>query len=599
MDNALKAECERILSDPTVLDEEQTDQISGIIEKHYAQKGQLLTAADLDALVLDTLWRHREGSSGAKSSSSAFGKAAGGGGGGGGGAGGTIRKKVIRHKFPSPIAVVRPPAVGYSAAVMSATDTGSSLPSTRSTSPESIFGSTGSAVHFAGSGYSYTGGGFSSVMENSASPNSYEPSFSQDEQVGSSTPESQANAVLADLTSELGGFDPFGRSAGASGVGDDDDDYLYRPLTQAQKQQLQQEQKQPDQQQQQYSYQYTDYGDNSPFENYESSHAVVDPASLMPIAPSTGSSASSPSTVASSFTALAAANGAVYSPAGSHTPLTSSTPTLSASTPTALADDVSSPFEHIRAALMLPAAANLPDSAIVASLDRNGYDITVTLNELYDKLSGRVSSVAQNVKVQTIGPAYSMPVSSTSGKDQAKIPTVCRYFLTTGQCARQDCRFVHDLSATVCRYWLQNSCLAGSTCVFLHSIPPELLARLESRAQGAATILPGAPSPRQASSSSLSGGGGRKNITLADENEFPALPTEAMATPTRKASAGKQQHHAANHSNSNSNSALPSMKATMEDFPGSIPIKYKPLKGSRKHRGVSNGSKEGQGKAAG
>lgn len=45
---------------------------------------------------------------------------------------------------------------------------------------------------------------------------------------------------------------------------------------------------------------------------------------------------------------------------------------------------------------------------------------------------------------------------------------VCRFFLSTGQCLRADCRFSHDLGTTICKYWLMGSCLAGDTCIFSH-----------------------------------------------------------------------------------------------------------------------------------
>lgn len=428
MDETLRSECDRILNDPSVLEEEQTDQISNIIQKFYLQNGQSLAAADLDTLVLDTLWRHRRGNSNSQRPAHTF-KAFSGHAGVGGST--VRRKKVIRNRFATPsIAVVHPELV------RNGMDTGSSVPSTRSTSPDPFYSG---SLHMSEYGYNtFRGHSESSIPLTSPSATSspvllFENGGSQDGFIG--TPDISQNTSVTDLTQELGTFDPFN----VTGIyhDDDDEDDIYRPLTQTQQQQLQQGQEvlqslqlhHPRQPQQSIS-QYHEYNDGANFEAYNS-QVVTDPTGSMQIAPSTASSASSPSTAASSFTV--AANSALYSPAGAHIPLSSGAPVTSAmSETTSASDETASPFEHIRAALALPAAANLPDSAVIASLERNGYDISSTLSDLFGRLSGKSVSVTQNVKVQTIGPAYSLPTSALTGvssKDQPKIPTVCRQSL--------------------------------------------------------------------------------------------------------------------------------------------------------------------------
>jgi hypothetical protein len=99
------------------------------------------------------------------------------------------------------------------------------------------------------------------------------------------------------------------------------------------------------------------------------------------------------------------------------------------------------------------------------TLEENGYDIAVTMNVLIES------------RGFVVDPAMSPPPTILIGKSlspkgrpatPAKTTVVCRYFLSNGSCARADCKFSHDTSATVCKYWLAGNCLAGDTCVFAH-----------------------------------------------------------------------------------------------------------------------------------
>ncbi|KAK9325014.1 hypothetical protein V1517DRAFT_13635 [Lipomyces orientalis] len=587
MDASLQAQCDAILSDPSVLEEEQIDQISDIIQRFYASQGRVLASSDLDALVLDVLWRHRDGgsttsvvrSSSANSSMSTSSST--------GqkpplepskksimssilqnGHSSLHKKKVVRGKFAVPMPIGRPSAAMYANANTSGASVGSghhgefsSLPSTRSASPDSVYSSN------------------ATVGFGSAAPTS---SFHLP---ATANPISSPEAFEApDLATELSNYSPFQVDHSLY----DDDDETYRLLT------LQQQQQQQagifTSPQQPHSFQYSGGLQFEPtFDisaySYDGDATQAQTSSL---APGGASTSSSPSTSTSSFSNVVAAATPSTASTTTQTPTASTTPTISTAKPTStipLADSTSSPFDHIRAALAVPSAAKLTDADITAALDRNGYDILITLTELLDKLMGRTPQQPQQpVKVQTIGPAYSMQTTHSGAggsKEHPKIPTVCRYFLTTGQCLRPDCRFTHDLSATVCRYWLQNSCLAGSTCVFLHSIPQELLTRLfeSGKGRGAAAILPG----MNAMSGGGSGGGARKNITLKDESEFPSLPVSSSSVsdilPPKKSATGVRKlvgTGSTSASNGGSGSRTPGRAGggtpplsikSMEDFP--------------------------------
>ncbi|KAK9390002.1 hypothetical protein V1515DRAFT_592582 [Lipomyces mesembrius] len=536
MDASLQTECDAILGDPSVLEEEQIDQISAILQRFYASHARVLTSSDLDALVLDVLWRHRDGGSSAamrspantisgsqkplesskKSIMSSILQN-----------GGTTlhKKKVVRGKFAVPMPIGRPSI--YANSNNSGASLGSgyhgefgSVPSTRSASPDSVYSNTATGVI----GSAALTSAYHLPALTTANTN-----LSPEGAIGFEMPDISANVGSPDLAAEFRNYSPFQVDHDFY----EDDDQKYTPLT------VQQQQHQeagvfatP---QQSHAF---EYGEGLQFEptfdisaySYDGDATQTQATSFAPTGASTSSS-SSPSTSASSFSNVAAVAATPTASTTTQTPTAATTPTISPATPTStllVVDGTSSPFGHIRAALAVPRAANLTDTEITAALERNGYDILITLTELLDKLTGRVPQQPQQpVKVQTIGPAYSVATTSGAGgnKEHAKIPTVCRYFLTTGHCLRPDCRFTHDLSATVCRYWLQNSCLAGSTCVFLHSIPQELLTRLaeSGKGRGAAAILPG----MNGMSSATAAGGIKKNITLKDESEFPSLPVSS------------------------------------------------------------------------
>ncbi|KAK9374128.1 uncharacterized protein V1513DRAFT_446744 [Lipomyces chichibuensis] len=622
MDASLQAECDAILSDPSVLEEEQIDQISAILQRFYASQARVLASSDLDALVLDVLWRHRDG--GSSTAMRSPGNAT------GGcqkplesskksimssilqnGATTLHKKKVVRGKFAVPMPIGRPSM--YSNSNNSGASVGSgyhgefgSIPSTRSASPDSVYSNNVNGVILSAAPTS---------AYHLPAPTTANTILSPDGAIGFEMP---ANVGSPDLAAEFRNYSPFQVDHDFY----DDDDEKYRPLT-VQQQQQQQHQEAGIFASPQQSHVF-DYGEGLQFEptfdisaySYDGDAMQTPVTSFAPTGASTSSS-SSPSTSVSSFSnvaAVAATPTASTASTTTQTPTASTTPTISSATPTAtlpVVDSTSSPFDHIRAALAVPAAANLTDTVITAALERNGYDILITLTELLDKLTGRVPQQPQQpVKVQTIGPAYSVATTSGVGgnKEHAKIPTVCRYFLTTGQCLRPDCRFTHDLSATVCRYWLQNSCLAGSTCVFLHSIPQELLTRLaeSGKGRGAAAILPG----MNGMSSATAGSGIKKNITLKDEFEFPSLPVSSSSAsdilPPKKTVTVSRKvvlNGSTSHTNGSSTpgragAAAPLSMKSMEEFPSlgsstsqqQTPTKARTIRTKGKVRVASSGS---------
>ncbi|KAF7181127.1 hypothetical protein CNMCM7691_000256 [Aspergillus felis] len=114
---------------------------------------------------------------------------------------------------------------------------------------------------------------------------------------------------------------------------------------------------------------------------------------------------------------------------------------------------------------------------IEAALEANGYDLGATIASLSQDHGGGSFSQSDDGRV-VVGKSMTMeqPRLSTS-PNHSRSPVVCKYWLSTGQCLRADCRFSHDLTNHVCKYWIMGNCLAGDGCPFSHD-PSALIANL-------------------------------------------------------------------------------------------------------------------------
>ena len=110
-----------------------------------------------------------------------------------------------------------------------------------------------------------------------------------------------------------------------------------------------------------------------------------------------------------------------------------------------------SPYDMLRSILR----DDRPDDEIEKSLEANGYDLSATLLALMG------TSILDAQQVQTtapeqdrtilVGKSMSPAFRPITPAGQAKTNVVCKYFLSTGHCARADCRFSHDTSKTLCK----------------------------------------------------------------------------------------------------------------------------------------------------
>jgi hypothetical protein len=109
-----------------------------------------------------------------------------------------------------------------------------------------------------------------------------------------------------------------------------------------------------------------------------------------------------------------------------------------------------SPYDMLRSVLR----DDRPDEEIEKALEANGYDLSAALltlmgNQAFDNQSMQTSLDAANTYV--VGKSMSPAFRPATPAGQAKSNIVCKYYLTTGHCARADCRFSHDTSTTLCK----------------------------------------------------------------------------------------------------------------------------------------------------
>ncbi|KAL2820244.1 hypothetical protein BDW59DRAFT_118083 [Aspergillus cavernicola] len=116
---------------------------------------------------------------------------------------------------------------------------------------------------------------------------------------------------------------------------------------------------------------------------------------------------------------------------------------------------------------------------IETALEANGYDLGATIAALSQGTEvGGASSMPDGDSRVLVGKSMSMdPTKRTPTPVHNRSPVVCKYWLSTGQCLRADCRFSHDLTSHLCKYWVMGNCLAGDGCPFSHD-PSALVANL-------------------------------------------------------------------------------------------------------------------------
>lgn len=87
---------------------------------------------------------------------------------------------------------------------------------------------------------------------------------------------------------------------------------------------------------------------------------------------------------------------------------------------------------------------------IETALEANGYDLGATIASLSQDQDGDSFSKQHDGRV-VVGKSMTMEQRPVTPSGHSRSPVVCKYWLSTGQCLRADCRFSHDLTSHLCK----------------------------------------------------------------------------------------------------------------------------------------------------
>lgn len=108
------------------------------------------------------------------------------------------------------------------------------------------------------------------------------------------------------------------------------------------------------------------------------------------------------------------------------------------------------PYDMLRSIL----GQTKTDEEIGAALAMHGYDLGATVaaimdTQMHDNLA--LAAQAEEAKVVVIGRSMTPDTRPATPGDQQKSGVICKFYLSTGQCLRSDCRYSHDLSNHICK----------------------------------------------------------------------------------------------------------------------------------------------------
>jgi hypothetical protein len=108
------------------------------------------------------------------------------------------------------------------------------------------------------------------------------------------------------------------------------------------------------------------------------------------------------------------------------------------------------PYDMLRSIL----GQSKTDEEIEAALAVHGYDLSATIAAIMETQgqdSTNVTNLTPETKSVLIGKSMTPDHRPTTPSGQQKSGIICKFYLSTGQCLRSDCRFSHDLSNHICK----------------------------------------------------------------------------------------------------------------------------------------------------
>ena len=107
-----------------------------------------------------------------------------------------------------------------------------------------------------------------------------------------------------------------------------------------------------------------------------------------------------------------------------------------------------SPYDILRSVLR----DQKSDQEIEQILEASGYDLSAAIASLMEGQGNDTSPEVGSGQNRTFLVGKSMVMQRPATPlGEVRSPVMCRYWLSTGQCLRADCRFSHDLSTVVCK----------------------------------------------------------------------------------------------------------------------------------------------------
>jgi hypothetical protein len=109
-----------------------------------------------------------------------------------------------------------------------------------------------------------------------------------------------------------------------------------------------------------------------------------------------------------------------------------------------------SPYDMLRSIL----GPSKSDEEIEAALAMHGYDLSATIMAFMEGQTAdpNAAQVAEAKNAILIGKSMAADIprpATPAGQQRSGV--VCRFWLSTGQCLRADCKFSHDLSNHICK----------------------------------------------------------------------------------------------------------------------------------------------------
>lgn len=106
-----------------------------------------------------------------------------------------------------------------------------------------------------------------------------------------------------------------------------------------------------------------------------------------------------------------------------------------------------SPYDMLRSIL----GHSQTDDDIENALASHGYDLSATIASIMENQAAEGNYTTDEPKNVLIGKSIAPDSRPATPASAQKAGVICKFYMSTGQCLRADCRFSHDLSNHLCK----------------------------------------------------------------------------------------------------------------------------------------------------